>query len=273
MPTANAQTVSALYSDSTNQSYFLFYAYDYQTNSAVRIDSRSEILLVVNNVVFKGRPGESRLASSEPAKPLYAHRIASQVMPQLILNDIETVASLVQADATGPLGGPTLTGRFPQGNRLMPIEEYPDPSRVSFDQVLYDLDAHGRLAQIRYPESDRKTVFDLAVNSTKNISYLNSLSDGGWVLEEFIVHPDHNSIFKSDQVIALARELAFRSAALKSIHDKVHAATSAGRNQLAQSRDVALGTDGPHVTQRFALIITGLIVIAVGSLAWWKNRS
>lgn len=26
-------------------------------------------------------------------------------------------------------------------------------------------------------------------------------------------------------------------------------------------------------TKRFALILTGLLVIGVGSLAWWKNRS
>jgi len=48
--------------------------------------------------------------------------------------------------------------------------------------------------------------------------------------------------------------------------------TEGGQKQMQEAQRPDNGIFG-WKSNRMALILTGLIVIAVGSLAWWKNRS
>lgn len=195
-------------------------------------------------------------------------------MPQLIVNGIENDPNASLVTESGELGGPTYVGEYPTGNRLVSPEILKSAFNVPVERVYYDLDDQQRLARIRYENSDRVQNFDLAEDSTAAISYVESFGDGAWALSDFRMNDSTNfDIFKPDYVAKLAQADAIEFADSKRQTQSSAAATPKGADRIEQARDETLATGLPQSTKRFALIITGLIVIAVGSLAWWKNRS
>jgi len=156
----------------------------------------------------------------------------------------------------------------------MPLDDYPDPSRIKPERVLFDLDDRGRLARIRYPDSGRETTFDLAEDSTAELSYVRSFANGAWVLEDVQIYPEGKpELFDPESVVKLARDMAFETAEARRVSQSEQPSTPEARQNLERLREEAIGTGLSQSTKRFALILTGLIVIAVGSLAWWRNRS
>ena len=214
------------------------------------------------------------MIESHPRDRHKTRHLASKVFPQLIVENIDTDESATLIHLQGPLGGPTYEGVYPQGNRLLAIEDYPHPDRVRLERVIFDLDEQGRLVRIRHSETSHVTEFNLADEFTSQISIAKSFGDGGWMLEESQIYPNlRPELFELTRVIALARTLAFETADARRTEQSERAATPIGKKQMEDLRDDFLSTGLNQSTKRFALILTGLIVIAVGSLAWWKNRS
>lgn len=195
-------------------------------------------------------------------------------MPQLIVKGIENDPNASLVTESGELSGPTYVGEYPTGNRLVSSEILKGAFNVPVERVYYDLDDQQRLARIRYENSDRVQNFDLAEDSTATISYVESFGDGAWALSDIRMYDSTNfDIFKPDYVAKLAQTDAIEFADSKRQTQSIAAATPEGANRIEQARDATLATGLSQSTIRFALIITGLVVIAVGSLAWWKNRS
>jgi len=273
---ACAQTVELVYlSTNPSVSYKEYFAYDYATGAATRIDAVGNIQTIDPNGV--GSSGKAGAASLKPAEHLdfrNAIRMASVVMPQLIVKGIENDPNASLVTESGELGGPTYVGEYPTGSRLVSSEILKSAFNVPVVRVYYDLDDQQRLARIRYENSDRVQNFDLAEDSTAAISYVNSFGDGAWTLSDIRMNDSTDfDIFKPDYVAKLAQADAIEFADSKRTTQSITAATPEGANRIEQARDETLGTGLPQSTKRFALILTGLIVIAVGSLAWWKNRS
>lgn len=249
------------------------FCFDLASGYATRIDAIGNISCYNGVGGWNGKAGADSLDAAAWIDQSSAMRIASKVIPDLIIDGIQSDPSASLIGSPGPLGGPTYEGQYPQGNRLMRLEDFPDPSRVNMERTLFDLDDRGRLARIRHPDTGRETVFDLAEESTPEISYVKSFASGAWVLEDVQIYPEGKpELFDPVQVVLLAREMAFETAEARRQSQSERVATPEGRRELERIRDEAIGTGLSQSTKRFALILTGLIVIAVGSLAWWKHR-
>ncbi len=97
-----------------------------------------------------------------------------------------------------------------------------------------------------------------------------SFANGGWMLHNYEIYPEGRpDLFTPENVIVRARELLIAYNERKEALSQ----TPEAKRQVAKSLKQLGGDTAPYRTTRFALILTGLIVIAVGSLAWWKNRS
>ncbi len=152
--------------------------------------------------------------------------------------------------------------------------DYPGNAEVPLRTTHFDLDTNGRLVRIHVPENDHDTRFDLAPASTAELSYVNSFANGSWILESVDIDSKGNlDTFNPQSVIERSRAIAFATAEARRRESVKEASTEEGRRKIERRVQEAQGTGLSQSTKRFALILTGLIVIAVGSLAWWKNRS
>ena len=271
-----AQTVELLYeSTNPNAPYREYFAYDYKSGAATRIDAMGNVRSVdPSGAGSSGRAGESALKPDGSLSFLNAKRMASIVMPQLIVQGIQSDPKASLVTEVGALGGPTYTGEYPTGNRLISAEDLKGALSVPIERVYYDFDELNRLAQMRYESSDRIDRFDLADSSTSTLSYVRTFGNGSWVLKDVRVTDNSNlGIFRPEYIADLARAEALELSGIRASSQSERAATPEGQRELERIRDEAIGTGLSQSTKRFALILTGLIVIAVGSIAWWKNRS
>lgn len=271
-----AQTVELVYeSTNPNAPYREYFAYDYNSGAATRIDAVGHILSVdPSGAGSSGRAGEAELKPDGSLSFLNARRMASVVMPQLIVQGIQSDPRASLVTEAGVRGGPTYAGDYPTGNRLISADELKGALSVPIERVYYDFDEQNRLAQIRYESSDRIDRFDLADSSTSTLSYVKTFGNGSWVLRDVRVTDDSNhGIFRPEYVADLARAEALELSGIRASSQAAAAQEPEGIKSMERARDDAL-SDGVSVsTKHFALILTGLIVIAVGGLAWWRNRS
>lgn len=271
-----AQTVELLYeSTNPNAPYREYFAYDYKSGAATRIDAMGNVRSVdPRGIGSSGRAGEAGLKPDGSLSFLNAKRMASIVMPQLIVQGIQSDPKATLVTEAGVRGGPTYTGEYLTGNRLISAGELKGALSVPIERVYYDFDEQNRLAQIRYEDSDRIDRFDLADSSTSALSYVKTFGNGSWVLKDVRVSDNSNlDIFRPDSIADLARAEAIELSGIRASSQAAAAEEPEGIEGMERARDDAL-SDGVSVsTKRFALILTGLIVIAVGGLAWWRNRS
>ena len=273
-----AQTVELQYeSTSTSSDTVLreYFAYDYESGAAIRIDAVGNIYTITpDGQGYSGRAGVAYLKESPALNLRRAKRFASKVIPQLIVSDIESDDHASLVTDNGELGGPVYTGEYPLGERLMTKHDFPDGSPITYSRAFYDFDTQGRLARVRYEQTGREQTFDIAPSSTPDIPYLQTFGDGTWTLVGARIHGrSRPNIFDPDRVAEIARDHTFT---LPVVHREAQPNNSPANDQkhAAESRRTNPFDKGVmESTKSLALIITGLIVICVGSLAWWKNRS
>ena len=272
-----AQTITLTYRyDSNSNLPVEFFAFNFNADSVLRIAASGECVLITPSTGWmEGQAGTDGLNQIAEYKRLDALRIASTVMPQLYLaeaSDIQQPRPV--GNGTNEFDGSTLAGEFPNGQRLFRREDFPNPSATRMESVEFDLDAEGRLVRIRVPELNVDTRFDLAEDSNSTISYVRTFGDGHWKLQEVQIDPKGDrSIFEPANVVDRARKLAFAAAEAQRSQVQEAASTEEGMREIRHRVSETHDTGISQSTKRFALILTGLIVIAVGSLAWWKNRS
>lgn len=273
---SHSQTIALTYRYVSNPALPVeFIAYDFDTSSALRIAANGECSLISPTTGWMGgESGTDRLQRDADYTPLAALRLASLVMPQLLLSQAPGIADARQIDGyTNEFGGVTLSGEYPLGYRLFRTHDFPNPNDLPIHTVHFDLDMNGRLVRVHVPELDRETLFDLADGSSAALSYVKSFGDGQWQLEQVHIEPNGDlAIFDPENVIDRARDIAFAAAEAQRERSKKAASTKRGKSEI-EKRVIESQNTGQPQSANFALIITGLIVIGVGSVAWWKNRS
>lgn len=84
--------------------------------------------------------------------------------------------------------------------------------------------------------------------------------------------PGRPDLFEPDAILPRIQALTQQNAEEEQALVAATLATPSGQKQMQEAQRPDNGIFG-WKSNRMALILTGLIVIAVGSLAWWKNRS
>ena len=157
------------------------------------------------------------------------------------------------------------------GSIAATIRGLPEGFTAASHQVDYKFDPSGRLHSIHRHSTDETEILTYIDDAKdQKLAIPKSFANGGWVLHDYEIYPEGRpDLFTPEAVTARARDMLIahneRQRELKQSPES--------QRQLAKSIEQLGGEASPHRTKRFALIITGLIVIAVGSLAWWKNRS
>ena len=274
---AQCQTVAITYAPSKENSEVIiheYFSYDYQSGAACRIDATGHItLLTPDGTGFTGQAGTDHLVPSDSINHNTAILVSSMVMPQLIVTGIDSDPAATVVRETGPRGGPTYAGEYPLGNRLLTADIFPSSSTPSTEKVLFDFDTEGRLVQLRHPATNRETLYDLDPDSTPELSYVKSFADAQWVLDSISIDKNGNpSIFDPDYVVTIARNMAFDDADQKRIAINEQMSTPNGRRIFENIRNKSIPQSISR-SFRLPLIFTGIIILAVGSLAWWKQRS
>lgn len=272
---AHAQLAVARYRSSTDASRVYLYAYDFDSGSALRIEPPGDVLLIVTpEDVYEGLAGASYLKQSALRNERSSLRIASQIFPQLIVNGIQSDSNARLLDTIGPLGGPTYEGDYPLGNRLMQLNELPTSASDQIRTASFDFDERGCLRRVTHQDTGRQIEFNLAEDSSPEFAYLNSFADGAWVLDHIQVNPwNREEFFEPEIVVRLARGIAFESAAKRLDSQITKAATQEGLSEMRRIAAKTRNTGSSQAHTRLALIITGILVIAGGCFAWWKNRA
>ena len=102
---------------------------------------------------------------------------------------------------------------------------------------------------------------------------LNHAKPGGMrVVEVQTYIPGRPDLFEPDAVLPMVQKFAQKRAVNEQAIVANILSTEGGQKQMQEAQRPDNGIFG-WKSNRMALILTGLIVIAVGSLAWWKNRS
>lgn len=253
-----------------------FFAYDFDTGSALRIRAPGDIFLKSpRHGYLQATSGSSKLNQVSDYDVLSTLRMVSLVMPQVHLSRIPGIP-MPKGDSaiTNNYGGITLTGTYPNGRRLMELDEYPIPSTVQQRLVHFELNSKGHLVSLLVPETGSNLTFDIAEDCPVDVPYAKSFADGAWVLEKAEINPESDlSLFEPENVVAMARSLAFEAAEAQRDRTTETASSEEGMREIRKRVSDTLDSGLSQSTKRFALILTGLLVIGVGSLAWWKNRS
>lgn len=174
-----------------------------------------------------------------------------------------------------PDGSATYTARLVIGNLGLTAQGYEHPGGSRDAIVRYSFDSTGRL-----------TTIDREENPTQIIEYADARHpvlapalprnynepSGMQVVSVETYIPGRPDLFEPDVMLARIQRLTQQHAEEEQALVAATLATEGGQEQMRESQEPDNGIFGWR-SNRVALILTGLIVIAVGSLAWWKNRS
>lgn len=151
------------------------------------------------------------------------------------------------------------------------IRGLPDGFTAATQRVDYTFGPDGRLHSIHRHSTGETEILEY-IDDAKDprLAIPKSFASGGWVLHSYEIYPEGRpDLFTSEAVTARARDMLVAYNERQSEMSQ----TPQAKRQLARSIEQLGGDSAPLRATRFALILTGLIVIAVGSLAWWRNRS
>lgn len=157
------------------------------------------------------------------------------------------------------------------GSVATTIRGLPEGFTAATRRVDYTFGPDGRLHSIkRHDTGETETLEYIDDAKDPKLAIPKSFTNGAWILHEYEIHPGGRpDLFTPEAVTARARDMliAFNE------RQEEMSQTLAARRQLTKSIEQLGGESAPLRTTRLALILTGLIVVAVGSLAWWKHRS
>lgn len=151
------------------------------------------------------------------------------------------------------------------------IRGLPEGFTAATQQVDYTFGPDGRLHSIHRHSTGETEILEY-IDDAKDprLAIPKSFASGGWVLHSYEIYPEGRpDLFTPEAVTARARDMFVAYNERQSEMSQ----TPEAKRQLARSIEQLGGDSTPLRTTRFALILTGLIVVAVGSLAWWRNRS
>lgn len=253
-----------------------YFGYDIATGAGFKIASDGRIFLYTpDGIGYKGTAGASQLTISADVDRYSIMQQCSAAFPQLHIVDIESDPNANQLQITSDYGGSVYEAVAPLGNRILPISFYPKGVTIPNYTAKFYFDTRHRLRQRDVIDSSTTEYYDYDDTNTAQLHPVESYLNGYWVLESdstrFIDRAD--GIFQPDYIVEYARSNAFSHATSKFAEEEVLASKPSGQHELERRRKNVLDTRVSQSTKRFALILTGLIIIAVGSLAWWKNRS
>lgn len=151
------------------------------------------------------------------------------------------------------------------------IRGLPEGFTAATRQVDYNFGPDGKLKSIKRHDAGETEVLEY-IDDAKDprLAIPKSFANGGWVLHNYEIYPEGRpDLFTPEAVTARARDM------LITYNERQNAMsqTPKAKRQLERSIEQLGGDSAPLRTTRLALILTGLIVTAVASLARWKHRS
>lgn len=273
-PTPQQGSVVVEYSSLTGNTPYLL-GLDLSTQSRFIVQSSPngdfKILFVDREgTFFEGRAGESSLIPSESdvnALPIHAFAEAfpfllSELIPQLP-DDAITVET--QPDGTSVYSCQLISGGLGLTIRGLP-EGFESVSR----EIRYTFSREGKLLSKHDVTNDLLEEFSYVDSDCPQLAIPSSFADGNWVISDFECYesfPAH--VFDEAYITDRARTMLINY----NEWQRERTQTPEAQRSLADSIDKLSGDPQPIYTRRWALIITGILVIAVGFLAWWKNRA
>ena len=242
----------------------------------MKIDGNGEVLLFTpEREKMTGLAGESYFTNVGSGDPDKAIRIASMAFPDLHTLGFQSDPNIDFVESTGKYGGNVYIGEFPNGNRLLITTDLPDRFRPKTQSVLYHFDANHRLREIERPEAGYSTPIDYAEADSYDIQIADSIANGAWVYHSSEVYPNGKpELFSSSHATDYCRQRALALANSRRDAKQKELSTPEGRRAVLK-RNTELHQLGnvaslPH---RIPLIVAGSIICAIGSLAWWRNRT
>lgn len=157
------------------------------------------------------------------------------------------------------------------GSVATTIRGLPEGFTAATQQIDYTFGPDGRLHSIHRHSTGETEVLEY-IDDAKNpkLAIPKSFANGGWILHNYEIYPEGRpDLFTPEAVTARAREMliAFNE------RQEEMSQTPQAKRQLERSIEQLGGDSAPLRTTRLALILKGLIVTAVASIAWWKHRS
>lgn len=173
-------------------------------------------------------------------------------------------------------GGYGVVFRFPMGDRAFVPERYPLEWDVSPREVAIELDDAGRLLAVtRERQRGKRERWQIAYADGSPPRFPIAAAYGpapGWVLEAFEAFPEGRpELFDKERVERLASEVetSFDSPARYHVAG-VSAREPSNAPAHIQARPLPAAEDRGAV--RWPWIATGMLVIGIGVIAWWRRR-
>ncbi len=157
------------------------------------------------------------------------------------------------------------------GSLSLTANGLPEGFTSATKQIDYTFGPDGRLHSIYHHSTGETEILDY-IDDAKDprLAISSSLAKGGWVLHDYEIYSEGRpDLFTPEAVTSRARTMLISY----NEQQKARLQTPEAKHQLEQSYERLGGETAPLRTIRLILILVGLTVIGVGSLAWWKNRS
>lgn len=267
-----SQTVVAEYGDDSGMLAEVV-AFDYATGATLRIEASGRILLYTpDGRGYEGVAGLADLRPSERVNAATSPAFATPAIPAAGLYQLEHFTGFERLGEDGPFGGPVFSGSFPLGD---PALAQIDGGSTGFEYreltVSYLLDERGYLREIRDQNEQAVHAFDAVdTHPPRHVAAL-SLAGGSLVLLDHRVAVEGDrSVFEPRAVAERARVMAFEQAEAERDAEREMFATDVGRTRMEHARNRQF--DSSSVGPRFALISTGVLLVAIGLVGWWKRR-
>lgn len=249
--------------------------FDLESGAAILVDDRTGVsyLRTPTGETYQTRPGESGSLRVPDDRVVTIEQLLTS-FPVLVQYALTKVDPEYKQTTRHPDGSMTITAQLVLGNLGLTARGYVPPGDVKRTEARYTFDPSGLLTSIQHGDHIRPVRYASAEHPVLAPMYPDEslgTTDFNFVSVETYM-PGRPELFEQDAVIALFQQISQQRAEADRAAVSQILETSEGQTDHRDAQQSTNGLFGVSFN-RLALIITGLIVISVGSLAWWKNRS
>ena len=219
---------------------------------------------------FEGRAGESTLLPCDSGESGLPTHTFADAFPFLLSEMVPQLPDEVVTFESRPDGTSVYTCQLLSGGLGLTIRGLPEGFVSESREIKYTFSSEGKLISKHDSSNDLLDEFTYAESDCPQLAIPASFSNGNWVLTKYECYESFPSdVFSEEYITDRARNM------LVSHNERRNErmSTNQVQKEITELQNELSGNSAQAKTKQWALVITGLLVIGVGSLAWWRNRS